>query len=440
MKLPNTNKRLSVRLLGYRVGELRQLDTGRLEFAYLPEYLAAAEAFAISMSMPLRKEPFGHDPAAAFFGGYLTDDPHARRALSKLLHISERNDFALLAEIGRDCAGAISLHPPDDPVIPDEDRESELQCLSLSELADHVARLRSRPLFVDPDGKVRLSLAGVQPKAAIVMRGSEIFLPLGGTPSTHIVKASVEGVEDHLINEHFSLELARASGLPAPKSELYREGGVEFLVVERYDRAVAPTGRVIRIHQEDFCQALGLSPDRRYEFEGGPSLRDAFALLERTDDPVRDRLGFLDAVIFNAMLGNVDAHAKNFSLLYREGRPRLAPLYDLTALRVYETLHGEPASRKMAMKIAKKAYPEELYRRHWERFAQANGLSPAAVLRQVTRMADRVVNGLDRTVSAVSAQLHRASDMPERIAADVPARAELMAEQVRQGAKTMESR
>lgn len=426
----NRVKALSVRLLGYPVGELRQLlRGGQLEFAYLPEYLAAPEAFAISMSMPLREEPFGHDPAAAFFGGYLTDDPFARRALSKLFHISEGNDFALLAEIGRDCAGAISLHPSGEPVVPDEDREGALQPLSMEELAERVAKLRSRPLFVDPDGRVRLSLAGMQPKAAVVMRNGQVYLPLGGTPSTHIVKAAVEGVEDHLINEHFALELARACDLPAPKSRLHRVGAIEFLVVERYDRVVRDDGRVIRIHQEDFCQALGNPPDRRYEFEGGPGLRDGFLLLERTADPVRDRLGFLDAVIFNAMLGNVDAHAKNFSLLYRDGRPRLAPLYDLTALRVYETLHGEPASRKMAMKIAKKAYPEELYRRHWQRFAESNRLSPAAVIRHVTRMAERVIAALDRTVPELSARLPRASDMPARIAADVAARAKRMAAQ-----------
>jgi len=427
----NKIKILSVRLLGYPVGELRQLHTGRLEFAYRPEYLAAPDAFAISMSMPLQEEPHEHERAAPFFGGYLTDDPYARRALSKLFHISEGNDFALLAEIGRDCAGAISLHPPGDPIVPDEERDGELHALTIDELAERVAKLKTRPLFVDPDGRVRLSLAGVQSKAALVIDGGEFHLPLGGTPSTHIVKAPIEGVEDHLVNEHFSLELARACGLPAPISRIHRVGEIEFLVVERYDRAMLENGRVIRIHQEDFCQALGIPPNRRYEFEGGPGLRDGFALLERTADPVRDRLGFLDAVIFNAMIGNVDAHAKNFSLLYGDGQPRLAPLYDLTALRVYETLHGEPASRKMAMKIAKKAYPEEMYRRHWQRFAESNRLSPAAVIRHVTRMAERVIAALDCTVPELSARLPRASDMPARIAADITARVERIATQLR---------
>lgn len=423
-------KTLSVRLLGFPVGQLRQLETGRLEFAYLPEYLAAAEAFPLSMSLPLRRAPFDHVSAAPFFAGYLTDDPSARRALARMFQISEGNDFALLAAIGRDCAGAVSLHPADEPVIPDEEREARLRPLNPVELADRVRALASRPLFVDAEGEVRLSLAGAQPKAAIVMTEDGPALPLGGTPSTHILKASIDGVPDHLISEHCALWLARACGLPTARSELRQADDVEYLLVERYDRAKTTAGRIVRIHQEDMCQALGILPERRYENEGGPGLRAIFALLNETADPAHDRLGFLDAVIFNAMIGNTDAHGKNFSLIYADGIPRLAPLYDLTALRVYDSFHGEPASKRMAMKIAGKALPEELYRRHWFRFAEANQLSPAATAKRVSAIADKLHHALDKLLPEMAETLPRHSDMPARIREDAARRIERMASQV----------
>jgi serine/threonine-protein kinase HipA len=202
------------------------------------------------------------------------------------------------------------------------------------------------------DEGVRLSLAGAQEKLAIHRSPQGISIPLGGAPSTHILKPAIERFGGLIHNEAFCMNLARLIGLSVAPVEVGNIEGIDYLLVERYDRRWEADGepigqRLKRIHQEDFCQALGIVPERKYQNEGGPSLKESFVLLrECSSSPVLDLNALLDAVIFNALIGNHDAHGKNFSMIYSGGKTRMAPLYDLLCTTLYTEL-----STKMAMKV-----------------------------------------------------------------------------------------
>ncbi len=322
--------------------------------------------------MPLVDEPFGDRVAHAFFGGLLPEQ-EKRDLAARALGISARNDFAMLDAIGGDCAGALSLLPPGQAPSqgPDEVRYRRLSPDMLARILD---RLPDRPLLAG-DAEVRLSLAGAQDKLPVFVADGDIALPLGDTPSSHILKPAIPRFADTVRNEAFCLALARAAGLDAVGAEIRGVQGAEVLVVERYDRRRASAPLLVRLHQEDFCQALGVPAELKYQNEGGPALADCFDLLRRVAArPALDINKLLEAVVFNTLIGNNDAHAKNFALLYRPGGLALAPLYDLVSTAVYDGL-----SPRMAMKIGGQYEFDALYPRHWDRFAGEAGLNAPRV-------------------------------------------------------------
>jgi serine/threonine-protein kinase HipA len=234
---------------------------------------------------------------------------------------------------------------------------------------------------------LRLSLAGAQDKLPVVFDGARIGLPQDGYPSTHILKPAIRAVTDSVINEGFCLALARELGLSAANAHIERRGADCFLLVERYDRTHPAKGKAVRLHQEDFCQALGVVPEMKYQNEGGPDLADCFALLRRVTRPSAPQvLRLLDDVVFNALIGNHDAHAKNFSLLYSglpsRATPVLAPLYDALSTAIYPTL-----SDKMAMKLGGRYKFSEVELRHWEAFFEAAELGAAQSRKRVIAVA-----------------------------------------------------
>ena len=231
---------------------------------------------------------------------------------------------------------------------------------------------------------IRLSLAGAQDKLPVVFDGDRIGLTKGGRPSTHILKPAIASVEGSVINEGFCLALAQAMGMPTAEAQIFQVQDRQVLLVTRYDRRAGDDGVPVRIHQEDFCQALGVVPELKYQNEGGPDLQACFELLRRATRPSAPQvLRLLDAVVFNALVGNHDAHAKNFSLLYEAGTaPRLAPLYDMLSTAVYDAL-----TPKMAMKLGSRYKFNEVQSRHWDQFAQASALSKAQTKKRVLRMA-----------------------------------------------------
>jgi serine/threonine-protein kinase HipA len=255
--------------------------------------------------------------------------------------------------------------------------------------------LPRRPLLAGEDG-IRLSLAGAQDKVAVRIEGNEISLPLGGAPSTHILKPAVERFEGVVFNEALCMKLAAAVGLPAAKVEIRNVDGIEYLLVERYDRRARgnPGGppSLERLHQEDFCQAQGIVSEMKYQKEGGPSLQQCFALLrEVSSAPVIDLSRLLDMVIYNFLVGNNDAHGKNSSLLYRGGGAagqdvRLAPLYDVVSTSYYPEL-----SKDMAMKIGGEYSSDKLARKNFEQLAEEAGLAKPIVRSRVPELAETVI-------------------------------------------------
>ena len=217
----------------------------------------------------------------------------------------------------------------------------------------------------------------------VVFDSARIGLPLNGTPSSHILKPAIHAVEDSVINEGFCMALAEAMQLKPAKSKVHQVLDRSFLLVERYDRLIDAQGHRQRLHQEDFCQALGVVPEMKYQNEGGPDLAQCFDLVRSATRPSAPQvLRLLDYVIFNALIGNHDAHAKNFSLLYSGKSPVLAPFYDTLSTAVYPTL-----TQKMAMKIGSKYKFSEVEKRHWEQFAESVGITKAQARRRILELA-----------------------------------------------------
>ncbi len=387
-------KTLDVYLHDELIGHLIQDEAGQTVFEYAQAWLERPGAAALSVSLSLRKERFNQNECRGFFAGILPDESK-REIIARNLGISARNDFAMLERIGGECAGAVTFIPAGQALPA---RDYHYRTISPKQLADVFKELPKRPLLAGEEG-MRLSLAGAQDKIAVRIKGDELSLPLGGAPSTHILKPSIERFAGVVFNESFTMQLAAAAGLPAAKVEVRVAGEIEYLSVERYDRTHIKSGtatRLDRLHQEDFCQALNIVPETKYQKEGGPSLKRCFELVrEVSSAPVVDLTRLLDFVIYNFLVGNNDAHGKNFSLLYHQAGTanqeiRLAPLYDAISTRYYPELSNE-----MAMKIGDEYKPDRVTPRDFEKLAEQAGLAGPLVRRRVPELAQAV---LDATV------------------------------------------
>ena len=283
-----------------------------------------------------------------------------RHRLARYLGISESNVFSLLETVGGECAGAVSLYPSGTKFP--EESEGDVEILDEKRLSKILRLLEQRPLLAEYDG-LRMSLAGAQDKIAVSLKDGKITLVKGTAPTTHILKPAIGDLKDTVQNELFCMRLAQLVGIEAPEVEAGWSDDTPYLLIERYDRVTDQEGLTKRLHQEDFCQALGIAPDTRYEREGGPNMSRCMEVLrEHSLRPAADQLDFLKRIVFNYLIGNADAHAKNFSLLYRARKPELAPSYDLLSTAVYPQL-----SSKMAMRIGKKYDPEKIFPRDWHK-------------------------------------------------------------------------
>jgi serine/threonine-protein kinase HipA len=325
--------RLAVWLYGTRVALVERVG-GRLRLTYTDEALARFPLGAplLSLSMPLTDQRYTHGLVRPFLDGLLPEGD-ARLAAAAEADVPASDTYGLLRAIGRDCAGAIVVQPEEDSAPPAPTTATAAP-LTDEELADRVARLPSAPLGIDR--QVRLSLAGAQAKLLLTrMPDGSWGRPINGTPSTHILKPEIPAYPGTVENEAFCMRMAKHLGLPVAEVEVTAVAGQRLIVVERFDREVHSDGSVERIHDEDFCQALGIPPEQKYQDQGGPSLRSMARLLESVAEPnALDAL--LRATTFNVVVGNGDAHGKNFSLIHAAaGAVRLAPLYDLVSTLIY---------------------------------------------------------------------------------------------------------
>ncbi|MCH8474278.1 MAG: type II toxin-antitoxin system HipA family toxin [Opitutales bacterium] len=375
-------KRLKVILMGEQVGVLIQSREGKLSFHYDPQWLAKEGSLPLSQSLPLRAEKFNQKECAPFFGGLLPEENN-REIIARNLGITPRNDFAMLREIGGECAGAASIIDPDQtPPTPTKEYEP----ISDADLIAILDQLPQRPLLAGK-AEIRLSLAGAQNKVALLSDATGFAIPLHESPSTHILKPEHNRFPGLADNEAYCLKLASALGLKVCDAEVTQQGPHRCLLVTRYDR-ILREGSVQRLHQEDFCQALAIPSLTKYQSEGGPDLAQCFELVRRaSSSPAKDLLQLFYCVLLNFLMGNHDAHGKNFSLLYSpindRSAIRLAPFYDLISTAIYPELSG-----KMAMKIGKSYKPEAMRLRDWELYWKAIGFSSNQARRQSLQFID----------------------------------------------------
>ncbi len=376
------------------VGQLNQNQHGDLSFVYAPAWLADAHSPPLSASLPKREKAFTKRECRPFFAGLLPEESQ-REVVAQLLGVSSANDFSLLDHLGGEVAGAIELLPSgkQPPFLRSEQSPTPFDDTDLVKLLD---KLPLRPFLAGEQG-LRLSLAGAQPKVPVVLVNNAVALPSPGQPTTHILKPPIERFNGTTENEAFVMRLAQAVGLNVADVEPRVVRGRPFLLIERYDRRDGVDGRVQRIHQEDFCQALGIPPEKKYASEGGPAFADCFTLLrENSAVPGLDLLALLDATIFNVMVGNADAHGKNFSILYQNGGPRLAPLYDLLSTTFYSEI-----SAAFAMKIGRRSTLSELDAKGWKRFAEDAGIGLPLVRQRIGKIAATI----DAKIASVAAEI-----------------------------------
>jgi serine/threonine-protein kinase HipA len=382
---------LVVFLRGDKVGQLSVERSRDFVFTYDAAWLTSPTAVPLSLRLPLREEPYPDEAARPFFANLLPESD-LRRAIARRLGLSEQNDFALLEAVGGECAGAVSLLQEGlQPAGSGDYRD-----LGDDELNDLIEELPRRPMLAGEAG-IRLSLAGAQNKLPVLFDGRRVSVPLGDAASSHILKPPIDRYPYTVENEYFCMRLAAQVGLAVPEVTILHKRRSLYLVA-RYDRTRTQDGAVERIHQEDFCQALGIAPDQKYEKEGGPGLPQCFTLLRaHSVQPVVDVRALLDWVIFNYLIGNADAHGKNISLLLTQEGPQLAPFYDLMCTAIYPEL-----TEKLAMKIGDEDRPDWIIERRWQAFAEAVGIGYRLVRQRLAQLAESVPQATEDLVQEAS--------------------------------------
>jgi serine/threonine-protein kinase HipA len=391
---------------------LLRKKNGNLQFRYDPAYIEA-KGPPLSVNLPLRAEAYPHRDCLAFFGNLLPEED-VRTQVALATGISVANDYKLLERFGGDVAGAVTLRPAGEGS--EEAERDELEILSPQRLDEILTQLPQRPFAVDEAGEVRMSLAGAQSKLPVVEAGDAFALPHGSArPTTHILKPEPERFPGLVANEFFCMRLAEEAGLQvAPVRRAETMSGLPFLIVARYDRDLTREP-IRRLHQEDFCQALGKLQVEKYQHEGGPGVRDAMNLIdEHSAAPARDRQQFWLALAFNVLIGNCDAHGKNYSLLYDSPAPSLAPFYDLLSTAVYEEL-----TTRLAMSIDGATHLEEVSDAAWEKLASDVGFAPRFLEQRMEPFAERVLDA----VADLSKHREHAGPLVEMVAADIGKRA-----------------
>ncbi|MGQ7846079.1 type II toxin-antitoxin system HipA family toxin [Granulosicoccus sp. 3-233] len=385
-------RKLDVYLHATKAGLLEQGETAELTFSYDRAYLDSESARAISVSMPLNSQPFPNAVAKPYFSGLLPDES-ARTRLAAALGISDTNAFGMLEIIGGDCAGALALFPHgSDPLMLD----SQDEILDQQQLGELLRELRGDPLLGSRKD-VRLSLAGAQDKIAVKVSDGRIALVKNGEPTTHILKPGIQGLEGTSQNEVFCMTLAARMGLPVPDVAFGRTDDTQYILIERFDRLRLDDRSVQRLHQEDFCQALSIPPELKYEDEGGPGIEKSLALIQRVvDRPAADRLSFLRMLVFHYLVGNADAHAKNYALLHASNTdaPVLAPLYDVVCTAVYPQL-----TKKSAMRIGGRNLPDTIQRTHWLSLVPDTRGAQRLLLKELKTLASEIVPTMEQLLS-----------------------------------------
>ncbi len=440
------NKPLSVALNGRLVGRLERASTGAISFVYDSDWLLAERAMPVSLSLPLREEAYSGDAVLAFFDNLLPDNERIRRKVAEKVGASGVDAYSLLNEIGRDCVGALQFVPDGEDLMRPEPPQS--LPLKDGEIASIIRNLAAAPLGMDEGGdrEFRISIAGAQEKTALHYdKSCGWSLPIGMTPTTHIIKPQIGKLPNGLDmsasveNEHFCQTLCREVGLKAANTEILDFEDVRVLSIERFDRLYARDGRLLRLPQEDFCQALSVPPTRKYDAEGGPGILECLSLLNGSDYADDDRREFIKAQIAFWLMGATDGHAKNFSIfLTPGGRYRMTPLYDvMSAQPNFDAGEMRRREYKLAMAVGdRRHYP--IYRIHPRHFVQngkAAGLPAGEVESVFEELRANLEGALERSMAAMPDGF--SMEMAESIGNGMRARiAEFDAHEAQQGGQS----
>lgn len=358
---------------------IRDSHRNKLLFRYEQAWQSDSGSFPLSLSMPLTAREHPHDVIESFLWGLLPDNDGVLRRWGTKFQVSPRNAFALLSHVGEDCAGGIQFIRHEKLVNWKANQpKGKVDWLSSIELNERIVLiLRDHAATRSGSDSGQFSLAGAQPKIALYLdEGKKRWgIPSGHMPTTHILKPATGAFDGLAENEHFCLRLAKECGFPTASSKVEYFGDCPVIVVERYDRLRQAEG-VVRIHQEDFCQALGRSPQQKYQNEGGPSASEILVLIRQySSNQGEDEQRFIDALILGWLIGATDAHAKNFSVLIAAGtQVRLAPLYDISSALPYPK-QVDLRRANLAMKIGGAYRLREIGKRNWEKLAVENKIN-----------------------------------------------------------------
>lgn len=384
---------LNVFLSDKHIGILEKDGYGGVNFQYSDN----ADRI-LSLSLPIQKEPFESKQCKGFFNGLLPESEHIRIAIGKKYGINPKNDFSILQAIGYDCAGAVSFFDGDDEQTPlkhlQEFYEIEYSLFSEDELEKSINELPQKPLATGIED-MRLSLAGAQDKTSVIVVGGQIGYPKNNVPTSHIIKPEINGYDETIENEFICIKSAEKLGIKVPDVKICYANKTKYLLIQRYDRELIDN-KIKRIHQEDFCQASNIPSVYKYQSEGGVDFKRCFEILRVTSQPAVAINQFIQLMIFNYLIGNNDAHGKNFSILhYDNGEIKFAPAYDILCSQVYPEL-----SNKMAMKIGGHYNHDEILLRHFEKFANENNISFTQLKKVIKNQCEILPDIVDNVINS----------------------------------------
>lgn len=401
------NSLLRVILNGRVVGLLSRKSSGAISFSYDQEWLSWEHALPVSLSLPLREDAYVGAPVTAVFDNLLPDNNAIRQRIAQRVEAEGIDAFSLLSSLGRDCVGALQFLTEDMSLGTAGSVNGT--AITDDEIGQLLYNLYSAPLGLDENDDFRISIAGAQEKTALLYWQGSWHKPIGTTPTTHIFKPSIgqlpNGIDltDSVENEFFCLKWTAALGLPSANIEIAEFNGRKTLIVERFDRRWTENGRLLRLPQEDFCQALSIPPAIKYESQGGPGINKILELLRASDNPTEDRRKFLMAQIAFWLLAATDGHAKNFSIfLSPGGRFHLTPLYDVLSIQPSFDRHQIQRNKmKLAMSVGEKRHwtVHEIMPRHFIQTAESCGIGNKVVKEIFDELTDTAIPAMDKVIS-----------------------------------------
>lgn len=412
MARKKTHQPLDVLINGRLVGRLEKASTGAISFQYDDAWLGWEHRFAVSLSLPLTPTAYRGAEVAAVFDNLLPDRDTVRRRVAERMRAQGTDFYSLLEAIGRDCIGAMQFLPEGGASQAKGDIEGEP--INDAQIEAMLADLAQAPLGLDREQEFRLSVAGAQEKTALLRVAGKWLRPVGTTPTTHILKPQLGQIptadgmidmSDSVDNEHYCLKLMEAFGLQVAQTEIATFGSRRVLVVERFDRRWRSANDILRLPQEDCCQALGIPPTRKYQSDGGPGMRDIIGLLNGTNDPHADQASFFKSQILFWLIGATDGHAKNFSIFLEPGgRFSLTPFYDvLSAQPAADRGQIAPPKFRLAMSAGTNRHYRlsEVMGRHFVQTGKTAGLGADLMRRAISELRDQAANAISEARAAM---------------------------------------